>query len=617
MIRRKKEIKRVLLISLFILTIFLSNVLILNNFDLYQSDKNNNSSKEGILDDINISSNLNLNDPITGSGVDQEVRINVNNVSQNLNDNQEFFEIPSSDSEDMILTYGNFSFSFQNNYTTDYVIEDDDALYAEKFILFDFNTSNSNITIHNGSLNSGDFGDLTDGSPSTSINIDSVNQLLNFTISANFTNTKFEIQDRGNVEFNRTKILALISTLRFKLNVSANLTVRIKDYLQPTWKEVITSRSINSNLQVLEEHFINENLNFINLTNVCDIQFIFENQTEDFNALLYEYDLQSTYAFDLPITNQSYVALEFDLKGLESDVHGVNIWIRTLNLTEAADTHFNMTLYRANTTIVRTESNLRDNNLKPDKNDLIDNIVVNSYTGDNYSYFEFNIVNTSKLNLSNYFIVIKSNSSKQVYSLVTLPWLLYPDDDTEHQLKTTVDDGSNWSNAQKVIETDGPKDYTSAQLDASLFTLNVTRGYMPSDFNVSGTYNLTIQDELPIEDLEISSSPYNESSYLTWGVGQWIHNFTTPINDGGENNFTIDLVWDKTNIKGFEFNVSYSVNAYWIENASATYSVTYNSDPEWVLEYNLNKSYQGLINWSLLEFWFVYDNYFNADSLTN
>ncbi len=594
-------------------------MLILNNFDLYQSDKNNNTSKEGILDEINISSNLNLSDTITGSGVDQEVRINVNNVTQNLNDNQDYFEIPSDASEEMFLTYGNFSFSFQNNYTTDYVIEDDDALYADNFISFDFNTSNSDITIHNGSWIPEGLGDLTDDDLVNYIDLNATDGVLNFTISANFTNTEFEIQNKGFVQFNRTKILALISPMLFTIEKNANLTLKIKNYTNSKWKEVISSLPINNRSETSQEvrkHIINENLNFINLSNVFDIQFIFERWDQDyFYVHLHEYDLQSTYAFDLPITNESYVALEFDLKGLESAVHGLNVWIRTLNLIEAADTHFNITLYRANTTIVRTELNLRVNNLEPDDNDLIDKIEVDSYTGDNYTYFKFDIINTGDLNLSNYFIVIKSNSSKHVYSLVTLPWFDYPDDNTEHQLKTTVDDGQNWSNAKKVIETDGDT-YTSGQLDASLFTLNVTRGYMPSDFNVSGTYNLTIQD-LPIEDLEINSYPYNGSSYLTWGVGRWIHNFTTPINDGGENNFTINLLWDKTNIKGFEFNVSYSVNAYWVENVSATYSVTYNSDPEWVLEYNLNKSDQEFINWSLLEFWFVYDNYFNADNLTN
>jgi len=615
--QRQKEIKQVLFITFFITTIFLSNVLILNNFILHLDNRIDNNSYEGVLDEIHLNSNLNLSDTITGSGVDQDVRIYVNNVSENLNDNQEYFEIPSSNSESMILTYGNFSFSFQNNYTTDYIIEDDDALYADNFISFDFNSSNSKITIHNGTPILGNFDYLTDSNVSSSYDISSTGGVINFTITANFTDTKYEIDPRRIVKFNRTKILALISSLLFELNYSADLTVRIKDYLQPTWNEVITSLSINSSLgkQGLTEHFINENLNFINLSNVCDIQFIFENSSQPFNAKLYEYDLQCTYAFDLPITNETYVALEFDLKGLESAVNGVNIWIRTLNLTEAANTHFNITLYRSNATVVRDETFLRNVNLGPDPTDLIDNKMVNSYIEDNYTYFAFNLGNTGKLNLSNYFIVIKSNNSKQVYSLVTLPWFEYGDDKTEHQLKTTDDDGLNWINAKEIIETDD-LDYISRQLDASLFTLNVTRGYMPSDFNVSGHYNLSIQD-LPLEDLEISSYPYNESSYLKWGIGQWIHNFTSPVSDEDYNNFTIYLLWDKSNITGFTFNVSYFVNAYWIEDALATYSATYNSDPEWIYNFTKDDSNPTFDNWSFSEFWFVYPDFLNAQNLTN
>ncbi|MFW9988125.1 MAG: hypothetical protein ACFFC3_05675, partial [Candidatus Odinarchaeota archaeon] len=75
MIRRKKEISRFFLISFFIFTIFLSNIYFLNIFDINQKDETNNITKDDILDNINLSSNLNLSDPITGSGFNQTVRI--------------------------------------------------------------------------------------------------------------------------------------------------------------------------------------------------------------------------------------------------------------------------------------------------------------------------------------------------------------------------------------------------------------------------------------------------------------------------------------------------------------------------------------------------------------
>ncbi len=591
-------------------------MLIFSNFNLYQDDKINNPTNEGELDNLLLSSNTNLDEKINGSGVDQDVRIYVNNISENLNDNLEYFEIPSLPSEDMVLTYGDFNFTFQNNFTTEYIIEDDDALYANDFISFDYNTTYSGITFNNGTIKGGGYAQLIDDNLNSYIYINATKGLLNFTITANFTNTIHYIEFKGNLKFNRSKILALISSLVFTLFDDANLTVRIKDFSQPTWIEVVSTLPVNSSLgrQEFREHFINENLNYINLSNVCEIEFVFE-RYEPFEAYINEYDLQSTYAFDLPITNQSYVALEFDLKGKESAVHGFYGWIRTLDRVEATSTQLNITLYRANSTVVRTDYNLINVNLGPDYYDRIDSIIVDSYTGDNYSYFKFNIGNTDKLNLSNYFIVIKSNNSKEVYSLVTLPNFDYGDDlETEHQLKTTLDDGKNWTNAKEVIDY-SLSQYESGQLDASLFILNVTRGYMPSDFNMSGNYNLTIQN-LPILDYEISSYPYNESSYLTWGIGQWIHNFSIPIEDDPSNNFRVNLTWNKTNIKGFKFNVSYSVNAYWIENASTAYSVNYDSNPEWIFNYTKDSSNPNFNYWDFYEFWFVYPDFLNAQNLT-
>ncbi|MFX1309337.1 MAG: hypothetical protein ACFE8C_06535, partial [Promethearchaeota archaeon] len=494
MVRRKKEIKRIFFVVLFVITVFLSNVQILSNIDVFQDERTNN---ETVLDELPLSSNLDLNDIITGSGVNQDVKIYVNNESENLLNNENYFEIPSLPTEDMYLSYGNFNFTFQNNFTTDYIIEDDNALYANDFISFDFDTGASSININNGTIISGGYSQLVDGNENSNIYLNAENGLLNFTVSADFTDTTFTSGVIiGNVKFNRTRILALISSLIFRIYSDANLTIRIRDYSQPTWKEVISNLPINSSLnkQEVNDHFINENLNFIDLTSICYIEFSFERfDKNQFYARLYEYDLQATYAFDLPITSQEYVALEFDLKGESSAVNGFYAWIRTLDLVEAATSQLNITLYRANRTVVRTDANLRNVNLGPNYNEMIDSKLV-SYTGDNLSYFDFNLGNTGNLNLDNYFIVIKSDNSKEIYSLVALPWFSYGDSgETEHQLKTTSNDGGIWRNARKVIETTN-QPYTSGQLDASSFKLDVTRGYMPSDFIVNSVNTLRIQE---------------------------------------------------------------------------------------------------------------------------
>ncbi len=619
MIRRKKEVKRIFFSALFIITICLANVQILNNFAYFKDGEIENNPYDNLLNDTLRRSDSNLDDNITGSGVNQDVRIYANNVSENLLNNEGFFEIPSVASEDMFLTYGNFNFTFQNNFTTDYRIENNSALYAENFIEFDYDTGYFTMNFKNGSM-IGDYADLWDNDNGTSIELSSdPNGLLNFTMTTNYTDTTYTSGViSGNVEFDRTKILALISSLVFTLqnNEDVNLTVRVKNYSDSTWKEIISLLPINGSLgiQELKDHFINENLNFIDLNNVCEIEFVLE-RGDSFSTLFHEYKLQSIYAFDLPITNQSYVALEFDLKGKKSTVNGFYAWIRTLNLTAAASTQINISLYRANRTVIRTETNLQNVDLGPEYNEMIDSIVVNAYIEDGLSYFEFNKANTTNLNLYNYFIIIKTNNPQEVYSLVTLPHFTYGDSETEHQLKITTNDGLNWINAKKIITTTN-QPYTSGQLDASSFKLNVTRGYMPSDFIVNDNQTLRIQD-IPLEDLENKLFPYNESSYLTWGIGQWKHNFSTVIEDDTFNNFRVDLNWNKTIIKGFMFNVSYSVIGYWVENASATYSVYYDDNPNWLFRYDFDASSILFNNWDFVELWYVFQDYFIAYNVTN
>jgi hypothetical protein len=615
LIRQKKEIRRAAIVIIFISLVLASNVTFFNQSSLTKTNEIN----ETVMDELLFTSDLNVNDDITGTGTNQDVRIYVSNESENLNSNQEFFAIPSVVTDDMFLTYGDFNFTFQNNYTTDYVIEDDDALYAADFISFDYNTGFSGITYNNGDKLSGGFADLYDGSNSTSILLNATLGLLNVTIDANFNDTTYtSVVMNGNVEFNRSKILGLISSLVFSLSLDANLTVNMRDYSQSTWKEIITALPINSSLgrQEIKRHVINENLDLIDLSNTCYVQFIFEREDNTpFTGRLYEYELQSTYAFDLPITDQEYVALEFDLKGEESAVNGFYAWIRTLDPVEAATSQLNITLYRSNASVVRTNANLRNIMLGPDYSDMIDSQLV-SYTNDTLSYFEFNTINTGRLNLSNYFVVINSTNSKEVYSLVSLPFFDYGDDgQTEHQLKTTINDGSSWDIARKTVVTDNWP-YVSGQLDASSFKLNVTRGYMPSDFTFNNNNTLRIQN-MTIENVEISSSPYNESSYLTWGLGRWDNSFIIPIEDTPANEFEVYLQWNKSIINGFEFNATYNINAYWVDTASANYIAVYDEDPEWILTYIHDNNDPKFNNWNFFEFWYIYPDYMNAHNLTN
>ncbi|HDZ16958.1 hypothetical protein LCGC14_1784190, partial [marine sediment metagenome] len=119
MIRRKIESKRFFFALLFIIIIFISNGLIFSGSNQFPGETSTNSNKDNkYTESLKISD---VGDNITGTGTNQDVRIYSSNTSVNLNDNQEYFEIPSSNSDEMYLTYGSFNFTFQNNYTTDYI----------------------------------------------------------------------------------------------------------------------------------------------------------------------------------------------------------------------------------------------------------------------------------------------------------------------------------------------------------------------------------------------------------------------------------------------------------------------------------------------------------------
>ncbi len=603
----------------------LVNIQIFSNFNFII---NNNQEQIWLDNEDNLESSY--IDPyltdyyITGTGDNQDVRIfALNNSYSNVN-NQESFDIPSMSTTDTTyLSYGNFNFTFQNNFTTDYVLEDHNALNARDFIEFVYDEDISSMNINTGeNLDAINFNRLVDGSDATFITLNSSSGVLDFTINSNFFGTMYD-GPLFNVYFDRDLILGLITKFSSSLDNDAYLTLKMFNIHDSTWINVTDRTFINSSLgtQGFNNIFINENLNYINASDINQIQFLYQGvASNDFILRLREFELASTYGFDIPITDSKQVALEFDLKGKKSTVNGFYAWIRTLNLTKAVNAELIISLYRANSTIARTQANLASNNLKPDNAQLIDSMTVgfNEYHGDSLRYFEFNTLNTQDLNLYNYFIVIKSNHTDEVYSLVSIPRQTYgdPDNNVDHKLITSDDSGSTWNIAIKQVPSLPLS--SSEQLDASAFRLNVTRAYMPSDFTnpYDSEDTLKIQD-ITLNDMVISDPPYDVSSSLTWGLGQWNNNFTTEIVNDGSYNFPVSLTWNKSIIKGFEFNVSYTVKAYWIEDAISYYNVSYDTTPEWQLNFTLNLADPNLNDWAFQEFWFVYPNDYYVHNLTN
>ena len=208
MLRKKKEIKRLSLIGIFIFLILISNLPTINQFE-------SNSDKRDITIPIDLedfknphsSGNSNLTDFITGKGVNRTVRTYMNNRSSSLNNNGYFnitAPVPNAN-----LSTGEFYFNFDNNFTTEYPIEAHSALNptgGSYFEEYEYDSDSSSIEIHNGTGDlTGDFDDLDDGSLLTYWNISSNNGFVNFTICANFSG------DNGNsVELYRKNIIGFI-----------------------------------------------------------------------------------------------------------------------------------------------------------------------------------------------------------------------------------------------------------------------------------------------------------------------------------------------------------------------------------------------------------------------
>ncbi len=120
--QRKKEIKGIILVIIFVVLIFFSRIPASNDLNPEFGNKEDPILFKEDNKDSPLSSSLNVTDFITGLSVNQTVRVYMNNKSSSINNQNGYFEI-AAPTDNANLSSGLFEFNFGNNFTTDYIIE--------------------------------------------------------------------------------------------------------------------------------------------------------------------------------------------------------------------------------------------------------------------------------------------------------------------------------------------------------------------------------------------------------------------------------------------------------------------------------------------------------------
>ena len=608
MLYHKKQLRNKI-VTCIVISIFLISSFSIFNFSGTNIENNVDSEIDG---PNNILSSAAFDIPFIGSGDDQEGRLYFEENSSSLGNNNGQFNIPAP-ATNTFLDYGDMYFEYDEDYTTEHIIEDHDALGLplEDQINFGCTKQGSEMIINTGTI-VGDFkNDLFgfDNNSYVTITSDGAGE-IDFTIDSDFFGTSFETINYGTKDFVKEEILGFIMILSYNLTANADLTISMYDDSNSKWVNVVNQLSLLAGgpdeINRLVERIVNTNLKFINGSDYSNINFLFEG-TGTYDISLHEFSVNATYAFQADLDYQYPLALELDIRGNNTLLNGFYAWIRTVNYSAAETTELNITLYKSNKKVINRNNLNADDDAIP--NTLISDYSISyvNYTEDKIDYFKFET--TLRLDLYNYFIRIDVNNS-DVYKLVTLDSddESYGDDEEDHILKRYT--GTYWERVRININP-GVTPYTTGFLDASSFKLNITRGYMPSDFIYDDVQTQKI-DGISVEGTNDPYFDYSVADGYQWGLGKWNNTFNNAITNGGSSDFTVTLTWNNSEIIDFYFDVFYYVRAYSKHNVGALYSTYYNEISEWA--FTFTASFSGY-TWDFVDLWFVYNKNFESTSL--
>ncbi|MHA1392977.1 MAG: hypothetical protein ACTSRZ_05700 [Promethearchaeota archaeon] len=203
------------------------------------------------------------------------------------------------------------------------------------------------------------------------------------------------------------------------------------------------------------------------------------------------------------------------------------------------------------------------------------------------------------MNVSNYFIVISSNITENVYSITTIPYgksgsypdvLPDPDNRIDHLFLYSENSGAQGSWKKSYLISN------SYQVDAAPFAINLTRGWIPNE-----EINITIEG-VQLTPYSITDGIFENTSGWSWGLGRWMGIFTNQTQDINKN-ITVKLNWNTNITSAIHFDVYYNATIYSIENALVTFDAIYDEKPVWEVNYTYNPTKYP--NWNLIKFEYI------------
>ncbi|MHA1821389.1 MAG: hypothetical protein ACTSVC_13015, partial [Promethearchaeota archaeon] len=566
---------------------FIGNIADVNN---NQSDniQRENSPSPKVSDGVDL-----WNIPWVGHAKDRPIRTYIYG-NNSVSGQKDYFNITVPQSPSAVYG-GQYNFSFTNNYITNYTFENNTALNYPRYYVDSRNnshfstnpsTSSDSYTVEAGSVSSGGFDYMVDASLGTAVTIvSSAANEVNVTYNANFT---------GIDGFNRSKVCGMRYFFHKELSNDVSIQIYAYNYMTSSWDLMKDGITWNVTKQGEVVSVINYNLKYFNDNNITRLK-LRANSTGSFTLSLYDLRVEALSAYEQPITKNNRVALEFDLQG-NSTVYGFYAWVRSLNKYGPTNANLTIALYRANQTAKREDVlSPLETVMRPDSSKLIAIRNITNYNGDSYSYFSFNTDNSGySLNVSNYFVVIYSNIIEENYSIIIMPYgddgsdsnefNTDPDEKIDHLFMISSDSGTTWSKKYLISQ--------SYQFDAAPFAINISRGWMPSDINIT-------MDGKSLSSYSLSTGIYENTSGYKWGLATWDNYFDNQtVSQNG--NISIFLDWDKNITGDLYFNVSYNATIYSIESAYTIFNSTSDSMANWIVNYTLDDSkYPG---WNLIKF---------------